>query len=79
MIYALYTVESIRERNVDKIPAQQGLYLNKEARNWMEKKTRAYPGFGGSVHVTCIRKGGSVGGDAKKQHARPGKGAPKVG
>ena len=46
MIYALYTVESVGERNVDTIPAQQGSYLNKEARNWMEKKTRAYPGFG---------------------------------
>ena len=57
MIYALYTLESVGERNVDKIPAQQGSYLNKEARYWMEKKTRAYPGFGGSVHVTCIRRG----------------------
>ena len=57
MIYALYTVKSVGERNVDKIPAQQGLYLNKEARNWIEKKTRAYPGLGGSVHVTCICRG----------------------
>ena len=65
VIYALYTVENVGERNVDKIPAQQGSYLNKEARNWMRKKTRAYPGFGGSVHVTCIRRGGAVGGDAK--------------
>ena len=67
MINALYTVESVGERKVDKIPAQQGSYLNKEARSWMEKKTRAYPGFGGSVRVTCIRRGGggAVGGDAK--------------
>ena len=41
VIYALYTVESVGERNVDKIPTQQGSYLNKEARNWMEKKTPA--------------------------------------
>ena len=38
MIYALYTVESVGEHNVDKIPAQQGSYLNKEARNWMGKR-----------------------------------------
>ena len=29
VIYALYTAESVGERNVDKIPAQQGSYLNK--------------------------------------------------
>ena len=64
---SLYSRER-RGTHVDKIPAQQGSYLNKEARNWMRKKTRAYPGFGGSVHVTCIRRGGgggAVGGDAK--------------
>ena len=67
--YAEYCVESVGERNVDKIPAQQGSYLNKEARNWMEKKTRAYPGFGGSVHVTCIRIGSKWA--TKSQFAAP--------
>ena len=38
VIYALYTVESVGERNFDKIPAQQGLYLTKEARNLLEKR-----------------------------------------
>ena len=64
MIYALYTVESVGERNVDKIPAQQGSYLNKEARNWMGKR-RALTLDSADRCTSPVSAGGAVGGDAK--------------